>query len=315
MILLILEVERLAITKSELELVVFSLIVIPIMQAILYREVLLSHGVGAIWQNIPSQIAGDYYSGLTLVEAFYKIGEIPVLFGLIIIAKYLFNQKDKTVSLFMGFALVIGAMLWGKIIEPRVGMMFLGAILVLLFSFYYTLYLSYVKDTKFERLLPLLKLFLFTTFIFTSIIPSFQLVNAQVAQARWDVHGPALDWIQKNTDEGAVFIADPSQGAMIAAKANRTIIVDSNFLHVSDAQKRVEDVMQIITTPYRATVIDIMGQYRAEYLYIDDKIISEKYNRTQLRFLPDGEDSDCLKRVYDHDVLIIKRTCSLKVIS
>lgn len=312
--LLMLKVEDMKVTKAELELVLFSSLIAMTLQVIINKDVLFAHGAEVIWQNIPSRIVGAYFTQTTLLQAFYRIGEIPVLFGIVIIAKYLFKEKDKTVYLFISYALMIGTALWLRIIEPGTGMMFLGAILVLLFSFYYTLYLDYVPSTRFHKFLPVFKTVFFLTFIITSVVPAVELVGTAQQEARMDKHIEALEWLEQHAKGGAVF-AQVEHGAMIAAYAHQPIIADTNFLHVYDATERVEDIEKLFTSPYETIAAQVMQKRDGTYILVDKAVMKQKYNETELPFFDRFQASDCFARVHQGPVDVYQKTCEVKVSS
>ncbi|HLC84974.1 MAG TPA: hypothetical protein VJH22_04230 [Candidatus Nanoarchaeia archaeon] len=313
--LVMLKVESLEVSKSELEIIVFSTLVAFIVQMTLYRQVLFAHGIGVIWQNIPDQIVGKYFAETTLLEAFYRIGEIPVFFGMIIIAKYLFRQKDKIVYLFISFALAVGVALYLRLLEPWVGMMVLGAILVLLFSFYYTFYLDYVPSTKFARFLPVLKVLFFVTFILTSALPALDLVVGGIEEAAMDRRLPALQWLKAHTQTHDIILAPISDAAMIASLADRVIVADTSFLMVHDAKQRQDAIDLAFTSPYESFAVEAMEELGVRYVYVNRPALARQYGVETLPFIsPEGK-SDCFSRVYEGGVEIFRRTCEVRLIS
>ena len=149
--LLLVKFEHLEIRRSEIELIMFSGIFIIWLNFIVYKNAFLLHGQNLIWQNIPSEILSKYFSQLSIMDALYYIGIVPLLLGVIVIYIYTFRKKSRYVYFLIGFVLSSLFLLWFRLTQLKTGLIFLGVILVLLFGKYYPEFISFIDKTKFAR--------------------------------------------------------------------------------------------------------------------------------------------------------------------
>ena len=96
--LLIMKLEKMSISTSEIEIMLFSIFIIFWSQFTMFKEAFLVHGTSIIWQNTPAMYIGSEFAKFNLASAIYTIGIIPLFFGFYIVFKHLF-QRFKQLTL------------------------------------------------------------------------------------------------------------------------------------------------------------------------------------------------------------------------
>jgi len=305
--------ESLGRDRAELEIILFSVFFVVWAQFLVYKRLFLFHGMSVVWQNIPSSLLSEHFLSISALEAIYMVGVLPLMYGVYVVFRYLFRDPRKDVYLFISFVLSTGLLLWLRLIEFRVGLIFSGLILVLLFSQHFKLYINYVKQTRAHRLLPLFALFFVFAFIITSVLPSFALAKNVVDSYITSDEIDALVWIKEHTPRDAGVVASVKEGNLIAAVSERRNIIDSYFFLHKDVTLRLEDIKKIFTSSLEIEVVDLMEKYDADYIYFSPVAI-ETY---KINFLPFVSSGKCFEKVYGNTAVSVYHkldSCRLKVV-
>jgi hypothetical protein len=270
--LMIIYAENLKQSRHELEVILFFTFVIVWSLFIAYKNAFLLLGPSVIWQNIPPVVLGSYFSNISLIEAISQIGIVPLVFGIFIIYRYIFKERNKALYLLISFVVPLFFLLWFKLIEFKVGLMFLGVVLTLLFAPFYQLMSSYLERTKIAKFRWVFVTAIFIVIFFTSLLPSlyFALHNRQQLVSQQEVQ--ALKWINQNTAEGSVVLATSREGYLITHIAERKNVADFNYLLAEDSNQRYEDIETFFRTPLTTEAVKIANRYDVDYIYFSDKI-------------------------------------------
>jgi len=306
--LLLLRIENLQQRKSELELIIFSTMFVIWFNFVIYKNAFLVHGPSLIWQNIPRELLNQYFLQLDILNAIYYIGVIPLLSGIYLIYKYTFKKKNRKIYLLMGFALSILFLLWFKLIPLKIGLIFLGVILVLLFGKFYSDSLLFINKTKFSNYKWIFAVLLFILFIFNSIIPTVSYANNIIREtpSRHDIN--ALLWLKNNSGEEDVILASLDEGYLVNTIAERKNVIDNHFLLIKDAEQRLGDVKEIYTTHYETEAIPLLNKYNIKYVFLSRRAMKD-YNIIDLNYKTDKK---CFELVYDNEVKIYKSMCRME---
>ena len=305
--LLLIYAEYLKQSRPELEVILFVTFVVVWSLFISYKEAFLTYGPYVVWQNIPQKILSNYFSDITLFGAMYQIGILPILFGVFIIYKYIFKEKNRSLYLLISFVVPLFFLLWFKLIELKVGLMFLGVILVLLCAQFYKIFFSFIEKTKISKLKWLFNLILFILVLFTSVIPSFYYTISRSRDTVTQQEINALLWIKDNTDEDDVILATIDEGYLINYFAKRKNVADKNFLLIKDSNQRYNDIETIYRTSLKTEAIKLLNKYSVDYIYFSDRA-KNQFNIKKLGFIGDS----CFELVYSDGPEIYKSRCILK---
>jgi len=305
---LFIKIEHLKQRRSELELIIFSTILVIWLNFVIYKNAFLIHGQFVIWQNIPRGLLGQYFSQLSILNALFYIGIIPLVSGIYVIYKYTFKKKNRKIYLLMGFVLSGLFLLWFKLIPLKTGLIFFGVIFVLLFSKFYSDSILFIDKTKFSKYKIVFIAVLFLVFIFNSIIPTIGYTSKIIRETPSKHEIDALLWLKNNSNEKDVILASLDEGYLVNAVAERKNVIDKNFLLIKDAEQRLEDIRKIYITPYETEAIPLLNKYHIKYIFFSKRAMND-YNIVDLNYRTDEK---CFELVYDKEVKIYKSLCRME---
>ena len=298
------ELENLPHTRAELELILFSIFLILWIFFLFFKKPMIEYGTSIIWQNLPSSISSRYFANFSILDAIYKIGVLPFIFGIFVIYRYVFREKNKDVYLLISYALPIFIFLWLRLIKLDVGLMFLGFILILLFSQFYKSFFTYIKKTHFARLSWAFAAVFFVSFALSSVAPSFALAGAAIDEAPNSNEINAFLWIKGNTEKNDTILATPEEGHIITAISERKNVMDSNFLLGNRVEQRFNDINTIFTTSYETEAIRLLSKYDVKYIVVT-KNAEKDYGLDDLLY---SGDDKCFELVYNKGMVFIYKT-------
>jgi hypothetical protein len=306
--LLLIKLEKIPYDKAELELIIFSLFFILWIQSIMLKKLFLFHGPLIIWQNIPQEILTNYFSKITILEGIYNIGILPFFYGIYMIYNNLFKKKNKQIYLLIAFALTIGLLLWLRMVKVQLGLIFLGIILTILFSEFYSYYTSYIRTTRAARFLNMFIFLLFLAFFLTSIIPSLALAKNTAEHSVVKDKILALQWISRNSAEDATILASIDEGNLITAISERKNVFDSNFLLIKNSDEIFNDVERIFVTRYSTEAIKLLSKYSVDYIFFSQDV-KDYYNINSLSYIS----HECFELAYENkNVAVYKPLCRME---
>ncbi len=305
--LIIVKLEHLKQSREELEVSIFSIFFVLWAQFIIYKKPLLHHGMSIVWQNIPKDILSEHFSAVTIIGVIYQVGFIPFIVGLYVIYLFLFRKKNKEIYLIMSFAASAGLLLWLRLIELKIGLIFFGFVFVVLFAQGYLQFVLLVKKTKLARFLILFAALIFVVLVLFSVYPSLVLTSNS-AQSIVPGEIDALEWIASETPVHSTIVATIREGNMVAAIAGRKNIIDSNFLMQKDSSVRFSDLKRIYTTILEVEAVELMDKYGADYIYFSDNA-KQYYHTSRLKY----SGGKCFKEVYSGSVTIYEKLPECKV--
>jgi hypothetical protein len=308
--MLLVKLEKMPFERAELEIILFSLFFVIWIEAIFLKKLFLFHGPLVIWQNIPKEILTNYFSKMTLLEGIYNIGILPFFYGIYTIYENLFKKKDKKIYLLIAFAMAVGLLLWLRLVELHLGLIFLGIILTILFSEFYSYYTKYITKTRAARFLNVFIFLLLFAFFLTSIIPSLALAKNTVEGSVVKDKMLALKWLSRNTPEDSVILASVDEGNIITYMTKRKNVFDSNFFLIKNSDEIFNDVKRIFTTIYSTEAVELLSKYSVDYIFFSEDV-KDYFNLESLSYVS----HECFELVYENKhVAIYKPLCRLEEI-
>lgn len=294
--LLFVRLENLGSNKQETELVIFSLFLFAWLQFLFYKNAFLMHGLFVIWQNIPQEILGRFFTGMKVVSAITNIGVIPLIYGMYAISQHMFRIKDRCISLIISISFVAATLLWLRLISLEVGLEVLGVTMAILFSLFHKNASEYLKKTRFVKLTPILVITLLASLIVTSIIPAVLVTASSIDEAaqRDDIN--ALLWLKKRTDTNEVVLSSTTEGHLISGVAERRNVMDTNYLLVRNINNRYDDVRNMFTSPYETSALELLTEYDVRYIFISDRAKKE-FGIDEVAYVSDER---CFRKIYDN---------------
>ncbi len=306
--IVLMKIEKMKVAAAEIELTLFSIMFTLWFYFLIFKDAFLLYGAKIIRSNIPASILERYFSDITIVAMVQLIGVIPFFYGLYILYKYTFKQKNRNIFLILGFLLGISLLLWLKVIPFRQGLMFLGIFLILLISAYLKLFFEYLRKTRFSRFENVFIFSLITAFITTSFIPTIIFSNQAIEDAYSQPEIESFTWMSHALPDNAVVLASPNEGHLITALAKRKNVIDSQFLLIDDIDKIFSDVESIYQTKYQTQAVDLLSEYDVTYIYLSPRVMAY-YGVSGLSYV---DENLCFEEIYDMDgIKIYSSRCHL----
>ena len=291
---------KVRVKKINKELMMFYSIASVWLISMFYQNALLNYGQKIIWQNIPAEILGKYFTEITLIGVIMNIGVISSLVGFYIVYKYLFIKKNTKLLLLIGFLISTGLLTWFKLIKPVTGFMYVSIIMVILFMVFIKELPMMTKETKFSQYRYLIMILLGVVFIISSLLPSIA-----SAMQELDKTSSAVDYLKaQQFPESATIVAHVDQGNLIQFYTKRKTVADLQFLLAPNPAERLKDLKTIYTTKFETEAIRLMEKYGAMYIYTQQETL-DRYNVTFVDYL---QDTECFEKQGN----FYKRTCELK---
>ncbi len=291
--------------RAEIELTVFSVFLVTWFYFLVYRDAFLLYGYRIIWYNIPKEVLAKYFSQFDMPTALYQIGIIPILSGIYMFYHYMFKKKKKSVYMLISLLVIVGLLLLLKFIQLRMGMMYIGVALAILFGEFFILLMSYISRTKFAGYRNWIVAGFIAIFIATSFLPSLGYANEKMSESVSEEKVFAFTFLGNISEENAAFVGSVFEGNLINYYIKRKNIIDTDFLMIRNVDARLRDVRTIYTSAIETKPVEIMKKYNADYIIFTD---AEKryYNITRIAYV----DEDCFPLVYSgKDVKVYKRKC------
>ncbi len=307
--LVLIRLENLKHSKAEMELILFSSFFVTWLGFVLFKRAFLLYGQAVVWQNIPLTIMAQHFKNFSVLEAIYKIGIIPFVFGFYMIYKTVFIEKDRRLYLLMSFALTVFILVWLRLIMLDLGLVYLSVFLTLLFSPFYKTLTDYIKKTRFSKNKGWFVVLLLLVFVVTAFLPCVGYANSAIERGFGEEEIRAFEWVRDKTKEDVVVLATLDEGHLVTAIAQRRDVVDDNFLMQPNADMRLNDVKIIYTTRFETEAIRLLNKYGVDYIFFSERARKE-YKIEQMSYV---EDEKCFRLVYNNSVKIYQSLCKIEV--
>lgn len=305
--LLFLKLERLPISKQEVEISAFSIFTALWIEFVLFKKYFLVHGPSVIWQNIPSQILQLYFNDITAFDVLSGIGFIPVTYGAYSVFEHIHHVKDKRAYLVISFSFAAGLLLWLKLIRPETGLMCLGAAMAVLFSLLYTKTFGYLQKTRLNKYSGVFIALFVLAFTASSILPSLTATTASVNGALRQSELDALTWLEKYSEPGETVLALPTEGHTITMLAKRKNVMDTNYLNTPNIGQRYTDVMGVFLARFETEALEPLSTYDVDYVYYS-RNARAALDLREPRYI---RDEKCFRKIYDKYVRIYEVLCKI----
>ncbi|MEK6874260.1 MAG: hypothetical protein AABX52_00755 [Nanoarchaeota archaeon] len=304
--IILMRLEQIQIPNEEVEITLFTLFFVLWSQFLLYKQALLLHGISTIWQNIPPQLLQTYFSEFTIIDALIAVGTFPLAFGMFTIIKYLHNIKNAPINLIIAFGLSAGLLTYYRLLEPIIGFALLGISFVLLFAPAFKLTLTYIPQTKAAPYYIPVTILLILTILIFAIIPAYNYAQKTINTSIVTDDLPSLIWMRYNIPPDAVIASTPKEGNLIRSISRKQTILDTNFLLLTNAKERYNDLVTIFTSPVSTTAIATMEKLGSNYVFVSNTA------RNHFRITePPFSTSPCFKTTTIGTTTVYQRICNV----
>jgi hypothetical protein len=296
-----------SIEKKESELVFLSVFVVIWVFLLFFRKAFEIYGLNIFHQNIPVRIIASYFLSASIPGAIAKIGFLPLLFGIASIYNKIFQPKEKSLFLLISFVLTTAFLLWQKLIELNLALIFIGLSLSVLASISIRDFVAYVKKVRISNAEIYAYLFMISIIFLSSFIPSLAYSFERSKNSDTGLTN-SLAWLKSDVESNMTILASPDYGYAIKYISKKESLLDNSFLLNKNANLMYEDAVKIYSTPFETDALALLNKYNVNYLLFDEKIGNE-FSASELKYVLD---KNCFEEVYSNSIKIYKIKCVLK---
>ncbi|MBI2574428.1 hypothetical protein HYV82_00920 [Candidatus Woesearchaeota archaeon] len=290
-------------SRSELEIMLFSVMASIWIVFLFFKEALLAHGFSVFWQNIPGDVLAEF-SGFSVFDAVFRIGLLTFIAGIFVTYRYVFEERRRDVHVVISLSLMVLALLALKLVKLDAGLMFLGVFLAVMSGEAYRSFFEYLGKSKAARMLPAVSVLLASVFILTSVAPSLLYRQSQSGEVPTSGELAAFEWLKNVSSEASVVFSDVNEGHLVVAVSGRRNFVDSNFLLSHDIGQRLSDMEKLYTAKSQITALQIMDSYDLSYIVVTDRALARR-NVLSLSYV-----ASCFSVVFEgEDTVIYEPLC------
>jgi hypothetical protein len=271
--------------RTEKQLLLLSMFINILMILILYKKVLLSYGLAAIWQNLPVQMMMSNYTGLDVAEVIIGAGFVSVIFGFIGLYFGFFREKNKGSYICGAFILAILTLLVLKFITIAIGLVLLVICLGIMSSFSFKKIILYIDRLNIGRLRMLLIIILVVLVPLFLVSSSFASLNGQGGLKE----GVINDMDKLKDFDGVVVVSNVYEGNLITGIAGKKNVIDTQFLLAPRPIERLKNIELLYKAASIGFAAEIIKKYDIDIIYLSDQT-KDLYNINTLYY---ADNSDC----------------------
>jgi hypothetical protein len=302
----LLVMEEMKVEQAWREVLVFSLFFVLWSLIVRFRTALIALGPAVIYQNIPPSISP--FVGLDVMQALALIGIVPFLTGGYMVYRYLFRERRRDIYLVLGFALAVGLLLWQRIIEPTLGLLFLGLMLSVLFGVWCKVTADFLAKTRFASVSTVFVGAVLAALLISSLWPAVGAARESLAAAPPQEVIDDLVELRQRLPGKAVLLTMTEEGLTVEALAERKVVQDRDFLLQPDAAQRYEDIQKMYTERSIIDAVHLLQQYGVTHIYISPEA-ERRYGKDLLPYITE---SDCFVQQYEGAVRVVHTTCKVR---
>ncbi len=294
-------------SRSEMEIIFFSLISSVWIIFLFFKKPLLVHGFSVLWQNLPSQIVSVQFANLDILDAIYKVGFLTFIVGIFISYKYIFEERRKDIHVLISLSFMVLILLFAHLIKLDTGLMFLGVFFAVMSGQGYKIFFEYLEKTHISKSVFLIAVVVIGIFISTSVFTSISYRNSDLFEEPSNREVEAFLWME-DAEKGQVVFSDIREGSMVSALSSQKNFVESRFILSEDIGQRLSDMETLYSTHSQIAAIELLDKYNISYLVFTRRALEER-NLTGIKYYS----SDCFEPVFEnYDASIYKSLCRVR---
>lgn len=298
--------DGIGVSREEAECSFFAILFMLWSQLLLYKDVLLLHGASAIWQNVPKDYYSYVFSNFSVLDVLIAVGTTPLALGLFVVIRYLHRIKSDNVNFIMAHGLVVGGMIYLRVLAPEVGFALLGILFALLSSVSFKQFFSYIPSTRFSAYSRLIGVSLVLVVLLFALVPAFYSMVSVLSSNVVSEDMPLLVYMRYELPKDARVVAAPKEGFLVSAVSRLSPVIDSNFLLRKDSDALYHDVSMIYRSPLTTDVIERMERLGATHVLFTPSAARE-FDVVSPAF---GK-SDCFRRFAVGNADVYERLCKV----
>jgi len=285
----LLALEGSSLSRSEVELVVFSSLFVLWAFFVTMKTFFLEQGFSVIFGGVPYFLRGAFFSPFTFLESFYKLGIIPVLYGLYSLFRFTYGKREKYVYMLVSLIYLMLILLWFKLIPITAGFIFMGSFLMIIMLLHYDWVFHFFNSSNHKTVRTTVKtlfvLYYVISFLSSSGLPAWTYLGLAEAQIPSPDEKSVFIQMHDAIPDDSVIISSPEYGQKIAYFSEKKTIADVYFF-ATQASDRFVDLEKVYTTHSLSTALSVFDKYGGTHLLVSQKTL-EDYHTDGLSYLSD----------------------------
>lgn len=284
--------EAIPVHGEEKEAVGFLVAFFLFINLVFYKQLYIEKGLATIWQNLPLELYGHIFQGFDLFQTIALIGVVPLVLG--IIGFVLYREKKRPMIILQSLLAADFLLLLLRLIPFEEGVLVLAVTLCITAGVSIQRLAIYLPLTKMARLTKPVLGAVVVLSLASILIPSWIVATDVITTGVTAEEIEALEWIRDSTPVGSVIAGSVYEGNLIIVLANRTNIIDTQFLL---AENRIRDVGTIFTTESLVKAKRALDPYNADYIYFSRRTM-DLYGIEELKYT---KDETCFETVFKNE--------------
>ena len=283
--LLLINLESMMHSKLKREAILFFVFLAILIEFFIFKDAFLKYSLDMIWQNVPKSLLGSYFKDVSIFEIIYKVGVLPIFFGVVGLFLGIFKEKSESAFFLSGLILADFLFLWLNLITPVFGLMVLGIALAILSTLGLITFFNYLRKTKFHKNERNTNIFMIILIVFIGlfmVLPSIGVANQVIDSAPTKDEVEVLKFLGGTTFEFSLIASTLNEGNIVSFFTNRQNFMDTTFLLAPYPDERLDDLNLLFATSSETKVKEISDKYSIEYIFFSDKARKE-YNINNLK--------------------------------
>jgi hypothetical protein len=292
----------------ELEVIIVSAFFVLWSQFLIYKEAFLELGLNVIWQNLPQELLAKYFTQIDILSGIFLIGTIPVYFGVHTLYQYILEKKSRYMFFFVSYVLPIFFLLWFKLITPTIGLIFIGAILVVIASVYFHEYMIFWSKSKLAKFKGLIVTGIIIAFAITTFVPTISQSWEKINEVPSDALIESLETLKQVSKTDGIVLAPLERSHLVQFYSDRRTYLDEDFLLIPEVNQKFADYSKIYTSIYETDALRLLTKYNIKYILFTPELKRE----FQIEKIAYVNDENCFDLFFSKDdVELYEVLCTL----
>ena len=294
--------EDIKISNLKKEVIAFSIFLILFFQFLLYKKAFSIYGFSILRNNGPVQILNNYFD-VSFLSVILGVGFLFIIAGL---ASIVIGWRQKNEKIFLLSALILSSLLllWFKLIEVEVGLMFLSTALVITSAYILSILSKYLHKTRIEKYKRVIALSAIIIIIISLIAPSFIGASGNLTNETPNSYEILiLEWIRDNSLPDVTVLAPIRNGHLINVIAKKRNVIDNNFLLAPQTSEKFKDTETIYSTKSEVKALDLMHKHNADYILVP---VESEIKFGKVKWL---DDENCFEGIFFGTPKVYKILC------
>lgn len=300
--LILSKVETFRLSRLAKEAILFNILITIFLNLLQFSYVFYNHGIKAVYENIPTSSLVTYFQNLDVFLVLAGVGILVILLGVFGFTFGFLRENKPAIYLLSSVIITEIILLLLKLSSFVEGLFYLGIAFTIMASLSFLFLENYLNITKFVKIKSLIILVFVIIVLGSVIVPAYITANQIVEESVTADELAGFIWLNENTLNDSVILANIDEGHKITALAERKNVIDTNYLY---SENRYDDVTLVFKTISQIKARFVLDKYGVDYFYVSKRAL-DSYGLENLNYI----DDTCFNKEFENEeVQIYKYTC------